>query len=120
MGKPIKFFFFTLFFFGLFLGPYSWGLPIDLVGNDGIITGEDILEFIKSWHTTPQNPNWNPSADVNNDNHIDANDFLELAELYEHKIPVETPTLTPTIVIPHFNQNSKTYQHSHFHSSTFP
>ena len=80
-----------------------WAIPSDLAGDDGIITTEDVLEFLKSWHTEEGDPGFNPLADSNGDKVIDASDFIEFAEYYQVpdiEAPTATPTETPTGIIP--------------------
>ena len=97
MNKIIKSFCFAVIISLLFIGIKCLCDPIDLVEEDGIITQEDILKFIESWHSTPDDPNWNPLADVNGDAIIDVNDFTQIAELYYDNVPIFTPTEKPTL-----------------------
>ena len=73
----------------------AWTIPSDLTGGDGIITTEDILEFLRTWHTSEGDPGYNPLADTNGDNVIDAKDFVEFAKYYENP-DLEEPTPTST------------------------
>ena len=98
MNKTMKIFCLVTFIILISIGPNCWCFPIDLEGEDGIITQEDILKFIESWHSTPDDPNWNPLADVNGDNIIDANDFNYLSEGYQNETPINTPTEEPTSI----------------------
>ena len=96
MNEAIKYFCLVTFIIIMVIVPNSWCIPIDLVGEDGIITQEDILKFIESWHSTPDDPNWNPLADVNDDGIIDAEDFNSLSEVFQDQVPIYTPTEGPT------------------------
>ena len=73
-----------------------WSFPQDLIGEDGVITAEDILLFLESWHAEDGDPGYNADADVNGDGIIDASDFVSLAAVYmEDLSAIPTPTLGP-------------------------
>jgi parallel beta-helix repeat protein len=52
------------------------------INGDGTINQLDLYQLTQLFGTTPQDPNWNPNADLNNDNKIDAHDLRILGENY--------------------------------------
>jgi hypothetical protein len=56
------------------------GVPGDVTGTsaavpDGRVDIRDITYVILKFQTTPQSPNWNPNADINNDGVVDIRDI---------------------------------------------
>ena len=52
------------------------------INGDGIVNEQDLETLVQAFSATPQSPNWNPNADLNQDNIIDAHDLRLLGENY--------------------------------------
>ncbi len=49
------------------------------INSDGIVDFTDYGLFGTAYQTTPEDPNWNPYADLDNDGDVDSDDFLDFA-----------------------------------------
>lgn len=52
------------------------------IDRDGTVGMDDLTTLIEAYGTTTESPNWNPDADLNNDNKIDAIDLCLLGKNY--------------------------------------
>ena len=58
----------------------------DIAGADGLPDGKvdvkDIFTAAKAYGTKPNDPKWNPNADINDDNKVDVKDIFTIAKHY--------------------------------------
>jgi len=67
--------------------------PIELIGDiaaadfdqSGQVDGDDLLQILANWGTTPKDENWRPELDLNGDGIVDAADLTILLDAWQNQ-----------------------------------